>query len=382
MGEIRSSYKVSPSRSVSFFLSCFSVNYVALASFAGFPLALLQIGRLLVGGIKKKYLASTPRDFEAVEAPPTINYGTEYNNHLFIFIIAITYSFISPIIIPFSAVYFLLGWFVWKYQVVHVFVQPFESGGSFWPSVYTKMSSSLFIGQLCLVGILGLKQVPAPAVLVTPLPVLTILFDRYIHGAIKAKLHALPLNQMVDVDDVRQEVRESKSYKPPSVKKLPDGAGSSTANGASSSDSTQVPTAPSSSISPPVVSETFLVRSSPFEEKFNNGDAQTNEAYIHGSLGLDGTNQSYANQAAVGFPYTKEDQDRAYVEGDIHEYIQPELSSRVPDVIKVSRVENYLSSSANKGIRVVSEHKHRTQVKGKEESNGVDLNNLAKDENV
>jgi hypothetical protein len=131
----------------------------------------------------QKYMCLTAREFETAEAAPELDYGVTYCPHLFIFLIAMTYSFISPIIIPFAACYFVLGWLVFKYQLVHVFVQRFESGGTFWPVVYSKMSTSLLIAQLCLVGIFGLKEVPAQAVLVVPMPILTLLFDRYVLAA-------------------------------------------------------------------------------------------------------------------------------------------------------------------------------------------------------
>lgn len=166
-----------------------------------------QLGRVIVGSLKKKYMCLTPREFETAEAAPSLDYGVTYCPHLFIFLIAMTYSFISPIIIPFAACYFILGWLVFKYQLVHVFVQRFESGGTFWPVVYSKMSSSLLIAQLCLVGIFGLKEVPAQAVLVVPMPILTLLFDRYIHHAIKEKVVSLPLPQLVDIDAQRKAER-------------------------------------------------------------------------------------------------------------------------------------------------------------------------------
>jgi hypothetical protein len=100
------------------------------------------------------------------------------------------------------------------------------------------MSSALLIAQICLVGILGLKEVPAEAVLVVPLPILTLIFDRsvskdtlrllsflnhvtwmlllfsvsfcgcrYIHNAIKVKLKSLPLSQLVEIDATRKKER-------------------------------------------------------------------------------------------------------------------------------------------------------------------------------
>lgn len=317
-------------------LFCSQVNYIALQTFAGFPLQMAQAGRLIVGGIKKKYLALTPREFEAAEAPPAIGYGAEYCNQLFIFLIAITYAFISPIVIPFAAIYFFLGWIVFKYQIVHVFVQPFESGGSFWPAVYSKMSTCLIIAQLSLVGLFGLKKVAAQAVLVVPLPFLTLIFDRFIHTAVKTKLKGLPLEQMVEIDAASQVLLASQS----------------------SGDSAPLLSAGQKSLSKSLNSfsdkETVTIHAEPAEEKFNNGDRHANDAYIHDKLAIDGTNLAEEGLAAVGFPYAPDQQDRAFVEGDLAAYIQPELTPLVPTRIEVNRADQYLSASLSKSIRIES----------------------------
>ena len=50
-----------------------------------------------------------------------------------------------------------------------------------------------------------------------------------------------------------------------------------------------------------------------------------------------------------GFPYAPADQARAFVEGDVHAYVQPELSAAVPARVEVERVRNYLSDASQAG---------------------------------
>ena len=369
------------------------VNYVALAAFAGFPIQLSQVGRLLVGGIKKKYLALTAREFEMAEAAPAIDYGVEYCPHLFIFLIAMTYSLISPIIIPFAACYFLLGWITCKIQLVHVFVQSFESGGTFWPVVYSKMSSSLMIAQLCLVGILGLKEVAAPASLVVPLPIMTLIFDRYIHNAIKAKLHTLPLLQLVEIDGIRKEERITRDKalgkfggededEEVEARAKAKSLGLQHESGVSSSS--QAATAPPSwapgdkaaggghhasqasmssalpksdlqfetrAEATPRTIENVVIHTSPkvIDPDEQNGATRGTASYVPHAheRNVKSLRASVIgpNKQALGFPYAPEDQDRAFVEGDVPAYIQPELTPAVPAHVEVNRAKQYLSSN-------------------------------------
>lgn len=39
---------------------------------------------------------------------------------------------VSPIILPFASLYFLLTWPVWRYQLLYVYQGHFSAGGQFW----------------------------------------------------------------------------------------------------------------------------------------------------------------------------------------------------------------------------------------------------------
>jgi hypothetical protein len=406
-------------------VSTYFVTYVALAAFAGFPLQMAQLGRLIGGGVKKKWLALTTREFEDCEAAPTLDYGVAYCPHLFIFLVAITYSLIAPIIIPFATVYFALGFVVFKYQLVHVFVQKFESGGVFWPVVYSKMSSSLFIAQLCLVGILGLKEVPAQAVLVVPLPVLTLLFDRYIHGAIKEKLVSLPLPQMVEIDALRKAerlLREKQAAAASGEKR----AGQQDADGAAPSfDSAEKKeedvylakpssalgggggaveremvdrdiesaklAAPHDLVTPRASDrskmelqyeqrgETITEANTPslrihttpraVSVEQQNGTTKGTRSYLADEERNDGSfkvHRTGPNLPQLGFPYADDEQDRAWVEGDVPAYVQPELTDSVPADVEVERAQQLLSASfdGHKDVAAARDGQNKAEVGG------------------
>ena len=362
-------------------VSTYFTVYVAMAAFAGFPIQMTQVGRLLVGEVKKRFLALTPRDFQAIEAPPAVDYGVIYCPHLFIFLIAITYSVIAPIIIPFAAAYFLLGWIVMKFQLVHVFVQQFESGGSFWPVVYSKMSSSLLIAQICLVGILGLKEVPAPAALVVPLPIITLLFDRYIHQAIKVKLHSVPLAQLVDIDAIRKADRIKKEQAQAQA------TGSAAAKG-EADEGEDVPAAGKGKTVASFESATAIAATDATsgvrlqqrgsstaaraEEKDQSGggygSVKSSASFVpaddadleklapggSGRVSVVGGPVRVGPQK-LGFPYADDEQQRAYVEGDVSAYVQPELTTAVLPIVQVPKAELYLSSNVGAAAMRVAE---------------------------
>jgi len=180
------------------------VTYVLLQALAIFPMAQLRIGALIVGLIKRKYLVKTEREIEVVEACPAPDYGTMFSFHLIIWVIGVCYSTISPIVLPFCAVFFGLGYIISKYQQLYLFNPIFETGGTFWPIVFTRMIAATIVGNLTLVGILGLKQVPAEAALSAPLPFLTFSFWLWIHHKFKNECEFLPLSECKLIDEKRK----------------------------------------------------------------------------------------------------------------------------------------------------------------------------------
>jgi hypothetical protein len=108
-----------------------------------------------------------------------VNYGTVAPAILVIFVIVLSYAMVAPLILPFGAAYFAIGYVVWKNQVrgiadatsmrpapptrayaqlLYVYIPQYESGGRLWPKLFKYMLTGLFIAQLTIVGVLGLKQ--------------------------------------------------------------------------------------------------------------------------------------------------------------------------------------------------------------------------------
>lgn len=162
---------------VSVFFAC----YIMLRSLSGFPLQLLQLPRLLYGSFNRRQ-AVTQREKIQAEAPDECEYATYYADHLLIFTIGCTYSVLAPIVLPFVIIYFALAYITLGQQVrpivglpnveaplshpppnprsqlMYVFVPRFETGGQFWPLVFTRILVALGVAQLTLVGIFGVKR--------------------------------------------------------------------------------------------------------------------------------------------------------------------------------------------------------------------------------
>ena len=142
-------------------LSLFYIDLIILQGFTMFPFKLLQIGdlSLLFWRLIVNYSKRTPRVFrETLYRPPLFDLGLILPQHMLIFIITILYSSISTKILISGLVYFILGFYTYKYQLVYSLVHPYHSTGKSWPVIFKRVCLGVFILHLQMFGSLALEQ--------------------------------------------------------------------------------------------------------------------------------------------------------------------------------------------------------------------------------
>ena len=106
------------------------------------------------------------------------SYGFYLPQTLLIFIICIVYSTLpaSWFILFFGLIYFTLGSFIYKYQLLYAMDHRQHSTGKAWPIICNRIVLGLAVFQITMAGILGLSQAWKRAILVIPLLVFTVWF--------------------------------------------------------------------------------------------------------------------------------------------------------------------------------------------------------------
>jgi len=137
-----------------------------------FPLIRMTLIKLC---FREKYLTETelheayyPRKYSQIW------YGWEYPNLLLVIVICFVYSCISPAILPVGAIFFLMAWLVYKNQILIVFNPTYESGGTMFPMACHRTLIGLVCGQLTLIGYLIIRLGFYQALMVFPLPFITL----------------------------------------------------------------------------------------------------------------------------------------------------------------------------------------------------------------
>ncbi|GAA5866760.1 hypothetical protein JCM1840_004257 [Sporobolomyces johnsonii] len=152
----------------------FMIAYVMLSGLGLMPLQLLELGSVIPRGFFQMFLTRTPRDHAELNSPSMVNLGVVYPQALLVWTLGITYSIITPVILPFTCLYFGLAYLVYKYRFLFVFYRPYESRGQAWPIAYNRVGLALLIFQVFMLGLFTVHKAFLLAGLMVPLVVSTI----------------------------------------------------------------------------------------------------------------------------------------------------------------------------------------------------------------
>ncbi|CCH41338.1 putative membrane protein [Wickerhamomyces ciferrii] len=156
-------------------LSLFYVDLILLQGLGLFPFKLLQIGDVGLEIISKLFYAKTARDYRTLYyTPPVFDFGIILPQHILILIITMIYSVTSTKIVTAGLVYYVLGYYTYKYQLLYTMVHPQHSTGQAWPMIFRRICLGLVLFQITMAGTLALEHAFLLSILIVPLIIMTL----------------------------------------------------------------------------------------------------------------------------------------------------------------------------------------------------------------
>ncbi|CDZ98226.1 Uncharacterized conserved protein [Phaffia rhodozyma] len=177
----------------------FFMSYVMLQGLGIMPFQLLNIGTVLSLGFYRAFYTKTPRDFAELNAPPMLNYGTVYPQAILVFTVTLMYSVISPLVLVFGAIYFGMGYLVYKYKLLFVFYKPYESSGQAWPITFSRLLLGVMLFQIFMAGLFLLQRAYIISGLMIPLLSLTLVWSFQIYKLYQPLCQSVSLSLIADV---------------------------------------------------------------------------------------------------------------------------------------------------------------------------------------
>ena len=183
--------------------SNFFISYVSLRAFLMIPFKLLFPHPAVLCWTFRHLLSKTYccamrcnltfRDKYVIWAPKSFMYGKESGIFLLIGMMGAIYAVSAPLILVFTAVYFSFAFIVFKHHLLYVYGRAYESGGVYWPILFTRMMI-LLISMACLTGVqMIIKKALWPALAVLPAPFLLLYFMSACNKQFHNQVNFVPL---------------------------------------------------------------------------------------------------------------------------------------------------------------------------------------------
>ncbi|KAI0759198.1 hypothetical protein BD413DRAFT_617979 [Trametes elegans] len=139
----------------------FFLSYVILQSLGIMPLQLLNLAIVIQRIFMRIFVARTPQDFAKLNAPPLINYGV-------------------PLVVVFGALYFGIGYVVYKYNLLFVLYKPYELSEQAWPITFIRLIWGVVVFQIFMIGLFLLKKAYIISTIMIPLLEFTVIWTWWV----------------------------------------------------------------------------------------------------------------------------------------------------------------------------------------------------------
>lgn len=121
----------------------------------------------------------TPRQKIEWTAPPPFEYAVYYNYFLFYATVALFFVTLQPLVLPITAIYFAVDYWVKKYLLLYIFVTKYESGGQHWRIIFNRLIFAVILSNLVVALVVKANGSWTQVFCMVPLPILMGVFKWY-----------------------------------------------------------------------------------------------------------------------------------------------------------------------------------------------------------
>ncbi|KAI9675958.1 MAG: hypothetical protein M1829_003196 [Trizodia sp. TS-e1964] len=173
--------------------SNFYISYFVLQGLTISSGAVLQIVGLILFKVLGKFLDNTPRKiYKRWSSLSGLGWGTIFPVFTNMAVIAITYSCIAPLILGFASVGLWLVYLAFRYNLLFVNDAEIDTQGLVYPRALQQTLVGVYLAEVCMIGIFGIKGAAGPIILMVILLIFTVLYHVSLNSALDPLLKYLP----------------------------------------------------------------------------------------------------------------------------------------------------------------------------------------------
>ncbi|KAI8107499.1 hypothetical protein M9435_002527 [Picochlorum sp. BPE23] len=161
----------------------------------------------------------TDRESWIIRSPPSFRGARHYASFLLIFIIGLSYSVISPLVLPLCWGFFLTSWIAWRYNCIHFYEPCYNSLGAMWKSFASCYIATLYIATFFVACLFISKSFFWEGGLLAILNAFIIYMARsYMHRKVTSFLEATPLQLSYAAPTIQSPDEIQLMYTPPCLR--------------------------------------------------------------------------------------------------------------------------------------------------------------------
>lgn len=161
-------------------LSTFYISFIILQGVGLMPFRICEVGSVALHPIYRM-MSATPRDYDELRKPPVFQYGFYLPTALLVFNLCLIYSVLQRgfQILIFGTLYFILGYFAFKYMVLYAMDQPQHATGGAWRIICYRIVIGLLVFEVVMFGQIASPGAFVQSIFIVPLVPFTIWYSYY-----------------------------------------------------------------------------------------------------------------------------------------------------------------------------------------------------------
>ncbi|KAL9101357.1 MAG: hypothetical protein Q9163_003380 [Psora crenata] len=140
---------------------------------------LAQVIQLTGVWFGKTFTSPTPRRIIELTAPCPFDYAVYYNYFLFYATVALCFATLQPLVIPITAFYFAVDYWLKKYLLLYVLITKTESGGQYWRILFNRVIFATILADTIIAMVIKAAGYWSMVASLAPLPILLVAFKIY-----------------------------------------------------------------------------------------------------------------------------------------------------------------------------------------------------------
>lgn len=208
--------------------SNFYISYFILQGLGVVSSILLGLVGLVVFLVLGKLLDKTPRKmYKRWISLSGLGWGTIFPIYTNLFVIAICYAAIAPLVMGFATIGLSFFYFAYRYNMLFVSNANIDTKGRVYPRALQQIFVGLYIAEVCLIGLFGIacgSSVGAigPLIMMILMLVFTALYQVSLNAALEPLINFLP--KSIDAEERRLLAAENGGYAEDGHNGMEDGA--------------------------------------------------------------------------------------------------------------------------------------------------------------